>query len=298
MISTRQKEITKLKNKLPQQASQQVRDLSALAGALAELEEKGEIEEQRLKDKYDKLLEKRNLMVSEGRKDHDDLKADMEKKLKEIIDNAKKRAEQAEKDIVAGRSELESFQTDLQAQKLKIKAAGPMAASQAPQLALAGGVEVDVAPGILFHSNLIQPEAVKTHLQSFPGLEGISNGQSAATTNAFLAYLKTIGMTVAPVEAPAASSHAAVSHQQGVAGSTTTGALHQNDLTLDKDQVEQVMGEADQWTDEETDTEEDTSTANGNAKKTKKKISKADKKKKAAAAKAKAADNKNVGNVD
>ena len=140
MISTRQKEITKLKNKLPQQASQQFRDLSAQAGSLAELEEKGEIEEQRLKDKYDKLLEKRNLIVSEGRKDHDDLKADMEKKLKEIIDSAKQRAEQAEKDIVAGRSELESFQKDLEAQKLKIKAAGPLAASQAPQPAVAGGV--------------------------------------------------------------------------------------------------------------------------------------------------------------
>ena len=127
----------------------------------------------------------------------------------------------------------------------------------------------------------------------------MAGSQSAATTDAFLAYLQTIGMTVAPVGAPAASSHAAASQQQGIAGSTTTGAPLSNDRTLDNGHAEQVMEEADQWTDEDTDTEEDASNANGNAKKTKLKISKADKKKKAAAAKAKAAaGGKCVGIVD
>ena len=55
-IATRQKEIKELKKKLPVQASQLMRDQSLLHGTLAEIEEKGEVEEQRLKDKYEKLL--------------------------------------------------------------------------------------------------------------------------------------------------------------------------------------------------------------------------------------------------
>ena len=128
----------------------------------------------------------------------------------------------------------------------------------------------------------------KNQIQNMIKAKGIEDRHNAAIAQLLVEVMATM---MTPVEAPAANSHTAVSQQPVAAESTTTTtAPHQNDLTLDRGQVELVMEEAaEQLTDDDTDTEGETTISNGNAKNAKKNIPKSEKKKKAAAAKQKAA---------
>ena len=169
---------------------------------------------------------------------------------------------------------MEKFQIYLAEKKTTVEKS--LAASPA---AAPGAVPMQIAPGGLLHSNMID----KKKLQEMAKAEGVEDQHNEVFANLFL-KLMTSMMT--PVAAPAASSQ------------STLPTAHQTDLTLGEDQVEHVMGEQEQLTDDDTDTEQETNNANGDSKKkAKTKISKADKKKKAAAVAAKAkaaADAKNA----
>ena len=203
----------------------------------------------------------------------------MDLKLTEIKENAKVRSEQADKDIAAARTEMEHFQVYLAEKRDHVQKSIISNPATIP-----GAVPMQVAPGGILHSSMIDTKV----LQDMVKAEGVEDQHNETFIKLFVKIMATI---MTPVEAPAASSQAASGEQISTAESTSK-ITHQNDLTLEKGQVEHVMEEAEQLTDDDTDTEQDTNAANGDKKKTKKKLSKADKKKqkkKAAAAKAKAA---------
>ena len=263
MILERENEIKSLKKTLPVQASQQMRDQSILNGTLAEIEEKGEIEERRLNEKHEKLVEKKETIQADGKKDLDDLKEQMEKMMREMVENTKVRSEQADKDILAARTELEAFQVELAARKERIKTAPLFVASQAAQSPTTGAVKMDVAPGFLVHSNQVCPESVLAQLLSAPELQGIDPSQAATTTSVLLRIIQASSTHIAPPQQPSIKEGA-----QSVVPETstkTTGSEEQAGAAPQQAQNEM------EYTDGSTDEEDEAKAINEGKSRSKKK---------------------------
>ena len=277
-IDKKEQELKALKNKLPDQGAQQLRDGSDMLRTLAEIKEKGGKEEAQLKERLDKIIQKRIQIVQDGEKRKKDIQEEMADKLKQTDENVRTRQEQAEKEEADIRKEMEILEKELKGRESSIQAkAGPLLTNTTPPsntpASSAAGVMMEVAPGSLLHSSQVSIPQFENYLLQ----RGIGQDHTAGMAQILMDLLNHVGTKVeAPIAKESSASTAGASH--GGTGQQQEAGL-QNDLTLARG-VEMQMPDADDLTDADTDSDDETKDANGEQRKKKVKITKQEKKSK------------------